>query len=296
MIQFPFHIFTDSPQFPIHMQYGFHEENDCYAHLHEDFSELVIVLDGAAQHIVNTERHCITKGDVFVINHETVHSFSEAVHLRICNIMFKPECTFASAYDMKQLSGFQALFVLEPHFTQNHHFCSHLKLTAGAFTTTERLVQEMMMTYRSREPGWMDTTFAMFQLLCLSLSRFYRTADIPSENTFVKLAGAIAHLENNFCSDLSTRTLAGIAGYSQRQFLRLFHEVFGTTPNAYILGLRMRKAQQLLKESTLPIGEIAWSCGYDDQNYFSRTFRRSTGMSPSDYRAFQKAMPAGKLP
>lgn len=287
MIRFPFDLFSETAEFPIHIQYGFHEKNDCYEHMHEDFCELVIVLDGSAEHIVNTEHYRIAKGDAFVINQETAHSFVNAVHMEICNIMFKPELTFAAAYDMKQLPGFQALFVLEPHFTQNHHFCSQLRLTAGAFRTVQQLIHAMMDAYTEKAPGWRDTVFSLFSLLCLSLSRSYRTETATAGNAFVKLAGAIAHMENNYCSALSTEALASIAGYSPRQFLRLFREVFGTSPNAYILGLRMRRAQQLLRESQLTIGEVAWQCGYDDQNYFSRTFRRHTGMSPSAYRMQQ---------
>lgn len=284
IVSFPFRLFADQDTFPVHIQYGFHEENDCYPHNHADFSELVVVLDGSAQHVVGGESYRIAKGDVFVINEHTVHSFADASHLRICNIMFKPEQTFADLFDMKKLPGFQALFVLEPHCTQNHHFCSQLRLTAENFSTAETMILEMMELYTQRETGWQDGLFAMFRLLCLRLSQYYQADTVSGGNAFVKLAGAAAYIENNYCSSISTEMLAGIAGYSERQFLRLFKSVFHATPNSYIAGLRIKKAQQLLRTSPLSIGEIAWNCGYDDHNYFSRVFRKHTGMSPVQYR------------
>ena len=116
------------------------------------------------------------------------------------------------------------------------------------------------------------------------LSRCYNTENVSPDHAFLKLADAVAYMENNYSDAISTETLAGIAGYSERQFLRLFKSVFATTPNLYIVNLRMKKAQQLLKAADATIGEIAWNCGYDDQNYFSRVFKKHTGMTPSEYQ------------
>ncbi len=284
MIRFQFNAFADAVEFPIHLQYGYHEENDLYLHEHEDFAELVIVLDGSAQHVVNGESYPISKGDVFVIHHSTAHSFTEAAHLKICNIMFKPEIVFADLYDMKQLSGFQALFVLEPHYSQNHHFCSLLKLRTDAFSDTKMRIHEMMDAYKKKETGWKDLVYSYFRLLCMQLSKYYQVNASDSRNESVKLAGAAAYIENHFCSNISVAQLAQIAGYSERQFLRLFKAVFATTPNQYILSLRIRKAQQLLKNRDMTIGEAAWHCGYDDYNYFSRIFKKQTGMTPTEYQ------------
>ena len=288
MIRFPFRLFSEQEEFPIHFQYGFHEQNDCYVHGHADFSELVIVLGGSAQHIVNNETYPIAKGDIFVINSLTEHGFSDAQHLEICNIMFKPEAAFADVLDMKQLPGFQALFILEPHYSQNHGFCSQLRLTAGEFSDTAALVHQTLAEYQQKNGGWQDLVRANFHLLCVHLSRLYRTSTDNDDIGFIKLAGAVAYIENHYCTALSTEQLANIAGYSERQFLRLFKSVFSVTPNLYIISLRMKKAQSLLKTSTLSIGEIAWSCGYDDHNYFSRIFKKHTGMTPTEYQSLTR--------
>ncbi len=284
MIKFPFSLFSESEGFPIHLQYGKHEEDDCYPHGHEDFSELVVVLEGSAQHIVNNESYGISKGDVFVINQYTEHSFENAVNLIICNFMFRPETVFANIYDMKKLPGFQALFVLEPHYSSNYRFCSQLKLTSAEFITIRSRIEEMMDCYTAKETGWQDTLFSSFTLFCITLSKLYRTDKASSDNEYLKLANAVAYIENNYCGNITSDELAKMSGYSERQFLRLFKSVFSATPSAYIVNLRMKKAQLLLRTGNTSIGEIAWSCGYDDHNYFSRVFRNHFGISPSAYR------------
>jgi AraC-like DNA-binding protein len=65
---------------------------------------------------------------------------------------------------------------------------------------------------------------------------------------------------------------------------RLFHQQFGLTPSRYLQNLRMQKALSMLRESSEPIQEVGRLCGFRDANYFSRSVRRATGMSPREFR------------
>lgn len=281
MIAFPYEIFSQTPDFPVHLQYGFHDQ-ELYLHAHADFSELVIVLNGSASHIVGGESYHISKGDVFVVGQNTEHGYENTQKLTICNIMFRQEA-FSRSWDIRQLSGFQALFVLEPHYSQKYHFLSRLKLNQTSFAETETLITEIMTEYQNQKTGWRDIVSSGFLKLCVSLSRLYENSSQP-DNVFLKLADAAAYLEHHFCEQISLSELAALSGYSERQFFRLFRSVFQTTPNLYIFHLRMKKAEYLLQNTSLSIGEIAFRCGYDDQNYFSRAFRKSIGMTPSEYQ------------
>lgn len=281
-VSFPYAIFAGEDASPVHLQYGFHDE-ELYVHTHADFSELVIVMDGAAQHIVNGETYPIAKGDVFVISNDTAHGFAAAERLRICNIMFQNDI-FAHCRDIRQLSGFQALFVLEPHYARETRFVSQLKLRTDAYAVTIGLITEMMETYTAREPCWRDELGAEFIRLCLRLSRYYRSDADSMAQEILKLADAAAYIEHHYTEPITLSQLSETAGYSERQLLRLFRNTFGQTPQNYISALRMKKAQKLLRSGGMPIGEVAWRCGYDDQNYFSRCFKQFSGMTPTAYR------------
>lgn len=288
MIEFPYSLFSDTENFPIHLQYGYHEKS-LYVHSHLDFSELVIVLDGCADHLVNGKSYGIAKGDVFVINSQTEHGFFQPEKLKICNIMFQPEAIFQDIHDMKQMPGFQALFVLEPHYTQNSGFHNQLKLKADAFQIVAHMLNELMTEYQNRNPGWKDFVCADFRKLCILLSRFYRTENPSDRNNVYNLAGTVAYIENHFSQPITMEELSHTSGYSDRQLIRIFQSAFGMTPSAYVTKLRLQKAKQLLESTDLSIGEVAWSCGFDDPNYFSRFFRKNTGASPKEYQTiFQK--------
>lgn len=77
---------------------------------------------------------------------------------------------------------------------------------------------------------------------------------------------------------------AAMANLSPYHFIRMFRESFHTTPHAYVRQQALEKAERLLLESTLSIGEIAVLCHFSDPLYFSRVFQKSTGLSPSRYR------------
>ena len=279
MIEFPYSVFTQSEDFPIHLQYGFHDA-DLYLHGHLDYSELVIVLGGKALHLIGAKQYPIHKGSVFVVGERTEHGFAHPKHLSICNIMFKSEA-LSHILDMNQLSGFQAMFVLEPHYAQNDQFLARLHLLEEELSEVQCRIDLLMQEYKQKRTGWRDMVLSGFHSLCVMISRCYRTDE---EDSFLKLAAAIAYMEQHFTEHITTTELAARSGYSERQFLRLFHELHSTSPIQYLTRLRIERARYLLRVTALPIGEIAWCCGFEDQNYFTRAFRNHAGMTPSAFR------------
>lgn len=283
MIKLPLNIFTQDESFPFFIQYGEHKE-DLYIHSHENFSELVIVLNGSAEHIVDNENYRISKGDVFVISDETVHGYTDVKDFRICNIMFDPMFFITPELDIAESAGFQALFVLEPHCSRTKHFASRLKLDFNAFMQINHLIEKLYGEYTEKQTGWKTMVKSDFLNLAVMLSRLYNVEKITDETGIIKLAEAIAYIEKNYAEPISVSGLAKLSNYSERQFIRLFKETLGCIPIDYITNLRMQKARELLKTSSLPITEIASRCGYNDSNYFSRTFKKHNTETPSEYR------------
>jgi AraC-like DNA-binding protein len=79
-------------------------------------------------------------------------------------------------------------------------------------------------------------------------------------------------------------TLAAAARYSKSHFLRMFRNVFGSTPHDLVISARMDMAKDLIAHSDLAISEIAASVGYDSRFAFARLFKKRVGMTASDYR------------
>ena len=91
-------------------------------------------------------------------------------------------------------------------------------------------------------------------------------------------------IRKNLFENLSIEELAFLTGQSLSSFKRKFTTIFGTSPVKYINARRLDQAQTMLASSDLSISEIAFSCGFNDIGYFSKTFKAYYKISPSEFR------------
>ncbi|MFL6728576.1 MAG: helix-turn-helix transcriptional regulator [Sphingomicrobium sp.] len=83
--------------------------------------------------------------------------------------------------------------------------------------------------------------------------------------------------------------LARVSGVSQAHFARSFRDAFGVPPHRYLLTRRIERAKALLRDTDLPVTDIAFQTGWNSLGTFGRIFRDVTGHSPSELRAREKA-------
>ena len=83
--------------------------------------------------------------------------------------------------------------------------------------------------------------------------------------------------------------LARVSGVSEAHFARSFKEAFGLPPHRYLLTRRIERATSLLRDTDLPITEIAFQTGWGSLGTFGRTLRDVTGESPSALRTRERA-------
>lgn len=87
------------------------------------------------------------------------------------------------------------------------------------------------------------------------------------------------------------RRLAQVSAVSPAHFARSFKEAFAVPPHRYLLTRRIERAVALLRDTELPITEIAFQTGWKSLGTFGRIFRDITGMSPGDLRAREQSVP-----
>ena len=87
---------------------------------------------------------------------------------------------------------------------------------------------------------------------------------------------------------ISLGRLASMAGLSTHHFARAFRESVGMPPHGYLLQRRLQHVEHMLRETQLPLSEIALAAGFSDQSHLARHFRRLTGMPPSLARRLER--------
>lgn len=99
-----------------------------------------------------------------------------------------------------------------------------------------------------------------------------------------RLRSVIAYIEDNLAQDLSLRTLASVADIGISQFKKAFRESRGLPVHQYVIQRRVDRAAALLRDSKLPIGQIAAEAGFAHQSHLARHLRRVAGVSPAELR------------
>jgi AraC-like DNA-binding protein len=106
--------------------------------------------------------------------------------------------------------------------------------------------------------------------------------ELSGKRTLIR--DCIRYIEEHYPEEIRLDNLADRAYLSPEYFSKVFKRLTSQTPIEFINSVRLDKAKQLLASSSLPVTDIAYRTGFHDSNYFSRQFKKSTGLTPGDYR------------
>lgn len=252
-------------------------------HTH-DFSELFIALGGSGTHVVNGRSYEITPGDVYALRGGTEHGFATLDSLAFFDLKYSNEWIQTLPGDIRRLTGFQSLFVIGPAAAEKTGFPCRTRLSSAELSRIEAIGDEMVREFREKRDGYLTCLHGAFSALAVHLSRAYRFQDDEASRTARGLATAVSHMERRFHEKISLRALADRSGFSLRHFIRLFTSHYRMAPGRYLAALRIEAAGRLLQGTKMRITDIALRSGYDDSNYFSRQFKRHTGLTPQAFR------------
>ena len=107
--------------------------------------------------------------------------------------------------------------------------------------------------------------------------------DAESSNGIVELA--VTYLQSNYSSDISVDDVCRYVSVSKAHLSRIFKEETGLGIKEYLAIYRVKQAEFMLSESSSKsISEIAYSCGFSDSNYFASLFKKTVGITPTEFR------------
>ncbi|MCM3630646.1 AraC family transcriptional regulator [Paenibacillus glycanilyticus] len=225
----------------------------------------------------------ITQGKgTFHIGHETMEVASGNL------VIYTPGQPQYYSYNAED--GTEAYWI---HFTGHdaHRYLQQFGLlkqsvhTVGIMDEVIALFKKIIQELNSHMPLALPLTAAyLFEMLTL-VGRRLQAADEPgTPGRHPDINHMIAFIHEKYSESLSIADLAGECSLSVFRFIHKFKEVTGMTPMKYITEIRMNEAKKLLSESSLHVKEVAAVVGYDNPLYFSRIFRSTVGIPPSEYK------------
>ncbi len=253
-------------------------------HDHE-FVEMAFVVSGTCLHHTVLGDCRPGPGDVYLFRPGAWHGYSEAKKFSMYN------CCFDTALLGRELSWLAdepylgRLLWGIPLSTQQQGMVA-LHLSPPEFKRCSKLLDELC---RLAKKDYLSHYGDHLGLLLNILSILARNAAAKSGNKTMTshraVVSAIKMIDDAPREVWTLTTLAARVHIEPTYFSRLFHTAVGLPPMAYLTRRRLELATSLLRRDDLPVGEVGAMAGWEDQNYFSRCFRKYFGMTPSRYRA-----------
>lgn len=124
---------------------------------------------------------------------------------------------------------------------------------------------------------------AALALISNSIHRNRREIGSADKNAAM-ISGLISRFKMTPNLKISVKDCAKMCKLSQSRFTHIFKEITGSSPQQYIIKTKIDRAKELMAFTDKNISEIAEAVGFTDQNYFSRIFKKSVGVTPTQYR------------
>jgi len=260
---------------PNHGNYGIHDH---------EFVEIAFIASGTCLHqsVLGDSRP--GPGDVFLFRPGAWHGYSEASNLGLYN------CCFDTALLGRELSWMAD----EPYLghllwaiplSPRKRGMAALHLQPAEFDDCRTLLDALcQLTQTDHRTHYGDQIGLLIQILSL----LARSVPPPPASGTPRSSRAVA-MALKLIDDAPTHewTLGGLAARVQVEptyFSRLFRAAVGLPPMAYLARRRLEVATTLLRREDLAIGAVGAMAGWPDANYFSRSFRKHFGMTPTRYR------------
>lgn len=236
-------------------------------HAHPEH-QLVVGLQGCADFEVMGQGGAVNRLHACLVPGGEAHAFSGRGHNHMLIMDLPMHEPGLAGYADKQL---EMLFE-RPRFIQLDHHLQGLLDFADHSLTQPQIAQGM-----SWHLGGV-LLHALHERLALpevTRSRGLDAADLQHMDDFVQ-----QHLDQT----VSVATLASLVCVSPSHFHSLFREATGKTPHQHVLELRLREAARLLRETNLPVAQLASRCGFSSQSALNHAMRRQLGLTPRQLR------------
>lgn len=157
-------------------------------------------------------------------------------------------------------------------------------LYTGISAKYQDLFLSMIKELQLPRPCSEELSSLYLRQLFLTLKRLKEEGGYKKTEIKEEMEQAIHYFHENFTRDIQVEQYAKRLHMSTCWFIRSFKQYAGMPPGKYITSIRVNKAKELLESTDYTVGEIGTIIGYENPLYFSRIFKKQTGLSPAEYR------------
>ena len=275
------HVYYNLPGFPLRVRKEWLHYFDRYTvacHWHPDL-EFVLVLKGTIDYFINGQTLRINEDEALFVNSKRLHyGYSKKeIDCQYILVLVHPEMLGVETNVVKEY--------FESKFDSNAE--DYILLTSNTDWQNEAmrfisLIYEEM-TGDDRNPLRL---ISYVTTLCSFVGENIQHAEkeFPDKSALRTVWAMTGFIQENYNSQITLDDIAAAGSVCRSKCCRLFNEYVGQTPNSYLTKFRISKSCEMLKESNMSILEIALTCGFQSQSYFTHIFQKIIRFTPREYR------------
>lgn len=252
-------------------------------HWHEEL-ELGYIQEGVSKIVTIGAEYTIHQGDGFFVNSNVMcmkqNASSDMKTIEI-NHIFHPIFLgghFKSRFETKYLDPIINNRQIEVHVIRRGHSTADLILkNLYCLKELQNKTDPEFQTRNILSETW--------SLLIKEIQENPDTQNTAGTEQTDRLRSMIAYINQHYPEKITLAEIAKTAGVSEREASRCFKKNIGQSPTEYLIKYRLNRSKKLLLETSMTITDICQQCGFSDSAYFGKAFRKSYGMTPSEYRS-----------
>lgn len=273
-------------QFSSHVQQTYVAEIMVHAHIH-DYIEIIYVVSGDYQILLNNKDYCFGVGDMVLINSNEIHniiSLSEGFNKYIV-IKFEPEMLYTTSQSL-----FEMKYVMPFILNESTHQ-KIFKKDEIEETIIPNIINEIHQEYTNKSYGYELAIRANIYNLFLYILRHWNAQHVDlnikhdmNKDLVQRLQIVFNYIENNYQNSITSLAMANLCNLSYSYFSRLFKMIMKRSFSEYLNYVRISNAEKLLITSELNITEIAFKVGFSSSSYFIQQFKHYKKISPKQFQ------------
>jgi AraC-like DNA-binding protein len=288
-----FYRWSFDPLLPLDVRFYTYSQREHLRPNRHDYFELFYLCQGEMMLQIHTQRFKMRAGDLAVIastffHRPIVHGFSHAKGIVLC---FLPKVILGQA------PGGEDLEYLKPFLAQDETFPHLVSARSGLPAKVLELIRLIHAELPAKSVRNRLNARTYLKMILVLLGNHYANYDVKlrqfyrKQENIKRLRPVLDFLDHHLAEPIRVQEMASMAHMSKSGFVRLFRNVTGQAFVVYLNGLRIARAEWLLVSSDIPLAELCQQVGFCDQSYFGMVFRKSVGMTPSQFRTKFSGVP-----
>ena len=255
-------------------------------HWHEEF-EIGFVTEGSVVLGCGNRKYQMECGDIFFINSYVLHSMHKNNTFK--QAVFKSIAFHSSIISESINSIFYIKYLLPVLSNSNFRECIITKDSCSYQSMLDTLSKVWNLVYSEDSDYEIKVRNELSTLFCI-LNRFQKniketiSPKMPNYLPEKRVQVLLDYIHTHYQDKITIEELAKTASISKTEVLRCFKAIMGLSPISYLNSYRLQRAAHMLINTEKSIQEIAEGCGFDDNSYFSKLFKKKYHVTPHDYR------------